>query len=112
MSAQSETTGCNVNPYTVIQIPTRMKTPGTRGHAKLTAGRRCQSGRRRKMNNDATDMHAKKFKVTPMYVIKSGNGVKVIAMAQTPWQMMAITGVFVRGSMRAATGKNAPFLAI
>jgi hypothetical protein len=65
-TAKIETIGCRVNPYTVIQIPIMMKMPGTSGHAKLTAGSRCHSARRLNMKREATDIHAKKFKVTPI----------------------------------------------
>src|SRR5581483_2687730 len=65
-TAQNETFGSSVRPNSVTHTPTRMKNTGISGHAKLTTLCFRQPGRRRKINNDATDIPVKKVRVNPI----------------------------------------------
>jgi hypothetical protein len=58
--------GCQPMPYVIVLAPTRMLASGIAGKQKLTGCSFCQSGRRRKMNSDATGKTAKKVGLKPM----------------------------------------------
>src|ERR1035437_9591613 len=96
-----------------MQVPTRIYEAGINGHANSNALSRCHPARRlRNTKTDATESTVNSARLNPIYTTSSGNGVTVIAMAQSPWLRMALTGVCQRGSTLAALRKNALFLAI
>src|ERR1039458_5510091 len=96
-----------------MQVPTRMYEAGINGQANSSAFSRCHPARLwRKIKTEATESNVNSVRQKPIYTTSAGNGVTVIAIAQSPWLRMALTGVCQRGSTLAAPLKNALFLAI
>src|ERR1035441_10583642 len=112
-NAVSDARGCQITPYTIMQVPTRIYEAGISGHANSSAFSRCHPARRRRYTKtEATESTVNRVRLNPIYNTNCGNGVTVIAMAQSPWLRMALTGVCQRASTLAAPLKNALFRAM